>query len=268
MDYQAILVEQLGPVARIWHNRPDAANAESLELLEELDHAIGQAGADDSVRVIILGGKGKHFSSGHDLRAGWGRPANTVEERWTVEEQYYWDYCMHILNLPKPTIAQVQGAAIAGGFMVANMCDLIVASDDAYFADPVIHSLGAAAVEILIHPWVLGTRKAKELLFTGERISAQEAQLAGMVNRVVARERLEEETLALANKIAEAPPFTLKLIKRSLNHTQEIQGLHAALNAHFDLHELSHATETQKQRLERGAPGSLTASGRNILSRA
>lgn len=251
MNYEAISYEVLGPVARIYHNRPEAANAENAQLLKELDDAIVRAGADDLIRVVILGGKGKHFSSGHDLRSSWPK-GTTMEQWWSMEEQYFLDYCFRIWNLPKATIAQVQGGAIAGGFMVANMCDLVVAAEDAFFADPVLHSIGAPAVEVLIHPWVMSNRKAREMLFTGEKISAVEAMAAGMVNRVVPLEHLEEETLALANKIAQVPPFAMRLMKRSLNRTQEIQGMRTALSAHFDTHEFAHATTEQQELISSG----------------
>src|SRR5258708_11681918 len=247
MDYQEIEYEDRGPIARIWHNRPQQRNAESRRLLEELDHAVGRAAGDPQVRVVILAGRGDHFSAGHDIKEAQATRANfTVEERWAYEEVHYFDYCMHIWDLPKPSIAQVQGACIAGGFMVANMCDLIVASDDAFFADPVAQTLATAAVEVLIHPWVLGLRKAKEMLFTGERLSASEAHRIGMVNRVVPRPELEAATVALAERIAGSAPFGLKLLKRSLNRSLDMQGKRSALQAHFDTHQLSHVSEEFK----------------------
>jgi enoyl-CoA hydratase len=253
LDYQDITYEDRGAVVRIWHNRPHLRNAESQRLLEELDHAVCRAGNDAQVRVVILAGTGDHFSAGHDLKEAQASRANfTVEERFAYEEQHYFDYCLRIWDLPKPTIAQVQGACIAGGFMVANMCDLIVAADDAFFADPVAQTLGTAAVEVLIHPWVLGLRKAKEMLFTGQRLSAEEALRIGMVNRVAPRAELDAATLALAERIAEAPPFGLKLLKRSLNRGIDMQGLRSALHAHFDTHQLSHVTEEFKAVRDRG----------------
>ncbi|WP_057914729.1 enoyl-CoA hydratase [Peribacillus muralis] len=247
MTYENILFEQIGPIARISHNRPKYRNAENKQLLKELDDAIVRAGKDESIRVVILAGKGDHFSAGHDLKEGQAeRGSFTLEDRWMYEEEYYFDYCMKIWNLPKPTIAQVQGACIAGGFMVANMCDLMIASEDAFFADPVVHSMAVTGIEVMIHPWVLGARKAKELLFTGERLTAQDALASGMVNKVVTKERLEEETLALAQRISEAQPFALKLVKKSLNRTLDIQGLRNSLDAHFDTHLLSHFTEESK----------------------
>ncbi|GAB2605516.1 enoyl-CoA hydratase [Kribbella endophytica] len=244
MSYEKIISERIGPVARIWHNRPELRNAESTQLLEELNTAVLAADADDEVRVIVLAGKGGHFSAGHDLKEGQAlRAGFCVEERWEYEEQYYFDYCMNILNAKKPTIAQVEGACIAGGFMVANMCDLLVASDDAFFADPVMHTMAVAAVEVLVHPWVLGERKAKEMLFTGQRLTAADALAAGMANRVVTKEQLDDEVLTLANRIAQAPPFTMKVLKKSLNRTFDIMGRSAALKAHFDSHQLSHFSD-------------------------
>lgn len=241
MSYEAILYEKIGPVARLWHNRPEYRNAENTQLLEELNQALAEAEADDEIRVIVLAGKGGNFSAGHDLKEGSAlRAGFCMEERWEYEEQYYFNYCMNILNASKPTIAQVDGACIAGGFMVANMCDLMVASDDAFFADPVVHTMAVAAVEVLIHPWVLGARKAKELLFTGQRLSVQEAHEAGMVNRVVPVEDLEAEVLKLAERVAQAPPFAIKVLKKSINRTFDIMGRESALRAHFDSHQLTH----------------------------
>jgi len=242
-----ILEERLGPVLRLSHNRPEFRNAESETLLRELDAALERAAKDPEVRVVILGGIGDHFSAGHDLKE-WRQLRSDfgVEERWAFEEECYYGYCMRLWNFPKPTIAQVQGGCIAGAFMVANMCDLMVASDDAFFADPVSSTLGAAAVEVLIHPWVMGLRRAKEFLYTGERIGAEEAYRIGMASHVVPRAELEKATLELAERIAKTPPFALKLIKRSLNRTADIQGMASAISSHFDTHQLSHVTNEFK----------------------
>jgi enoyl-CoA hydratase len=243
LTYRDIEYEEIGAVARIWHNRPQQRNAEGRQLLDELDHAIGVATDAQHIRVIVIGGRGAHFSAGHDLKEGQAERSNyTVEQRYAYEERRFYDYSLRIWDCPKPTIAQVQGGCIAGGFMVANMCDLIVASEDAFFSDPVCRTLSAAAVEMLVHPWVLGIRRAKELLYTGGRMTAQQGYEAGMVNRVVPREALEAETLKLAEEIAAAPSFAIKLTKRSLNRTFDIQGFRNALAAHFDTHQLSHVT--------------------------
>ena len=241
MAYDTLAIEDHGAVRRILLAREAQRNAQSQQMLDELMAAFDEARVDDSVNVVVLGGKGAHFSAGHDLKQAQAERANfTVEERWAYEELRYFDYSMKIWDFPKPTIAQVQGACVAGGFMIANMCDLVVASESAYFSDPVGHTLGAAATEVLIHPWVMGARKAKEMLFTGAKISAQEAKDIGMVNRVVTDAELSDATLALAQQIAKAPPFGLHLIKRSINRSLDAQGLRTALAAHFDTHQLSH----------------------------
>lgn len=253
MSTSNLLTEQLGPVRRITLNRPEMRNAQSQQMLDELDAAFDSARRDAATRVVVLAAAGPHFSAGHDLKQAQAERAGfSVEERWAYEEQRYFNYCMRIWDFPKPTIAQVQGGCIAAGLMLANMCDLIVASDDAFFSDPVTHTMGAASLEVLIHPWVLGLRQAKELLFTGERLTAQQAREWGMVNRVVPRERLAPDTLALAERIAKAPPFAMQLLKKSLNRSMDVQGMRQALSAHFDVHQLSHVSEEYRQTKEAG----------------
>jgi enoyl-CoA hydratase len=247
------LTEQIGPVRRITLNRAEMRNAQSQQMLDELDAAFEAARLDSATRVVVLAANGPHFSAGHDLKQAQAERAEfTVEERWAYEEQRYFGYCMRIWDFPKPTIAQVQGGCIAAGLMLANMCDLIVAGEDAFFSDPVTHTMGAASLEVLIHPWVLGLRQAKEMLFTGERISAQQAREFGMVNRVVANDRLGDDTLALAQRIAKAPPFAVQLLKKSLNRSMDVQGMRQALSAHFDVHQLSHVTEEYRRTKEAG----------------
>ncbi|WP_157219399.1 enoyl-CoA hydratase [Flavisphingomonas formosensis] len=241
MISDGLLVERMGPIARLSHARPEQRNAQSAAFLDALDRALGEAVEDPEVRVIVLAGKGDHFSAGHDLRdEETMRHQTTPEVRYAFESVRYRDYCLRLWDAPKPVIAQVQGACVAAGFMVANMCDLIVASEDAFFADPVVGAVAIAGVEVLVHPWVMGLRQAKEFLYAGGRVTAAEALAMGMVNRVVPRAELEATTMALAARIAAASPFALRLMKRSLNRTAEIQGFRAALDAHFDTHQLSH----------------------------
>lgn len=156
------------------------------------------------------------------------------------EEKHYFGYSRRWRDIPKPTIAAVQGACIAAGLMLAWPMDLIIASEDARFCDPVLR-MGIGGVEYQGHAWELGPRKAKELLFTAEWINAQEAQQLGMVNRVVPREALDAETLALAAKIAKMHPHALRMAKRSINATLDAMGQHSALAHAFDLHSLGHA---------------------------
>ncbi|MCX7363777.1 MAG: enoyl-CoA hydratase [Alphaproteobacteria bacterium] len=237
--YTTLLQEQTGAVLKITTNRPEALNAQSRILLVELDDAFKRAVDDDSVRVILLAGAGKHFSAGHDL----GSPQEMEDQKKTPLEpgfkgeyrrifERFYENTMRWRDLPKPTIAQVQGYCIMGGMMIASACDLIIASEDAQFADRAV-KWGGAHVQYFSMPWDLGPRKAKEYLFTGDFMSAADAEKAGLVNRVVPRAKLEEETMALAQKIAERDPFALKFAKASVNETQDAQGFRAAMEGAF-----------------------------------
>jgi enoyl-CoA hydratase len=265
--YQTILYGSAEHIATVTMNRPAVRNAQNTQLILELDAAMRRAAADDDVRVIILAAAGPSFSAGHDLKAvvgeetpdAWRRLRATAEGRLRHEKDLYFDKCLAIYNLPKPTIAQVQGHCIAAGLMLACMCDLIVASADAVFQNPVLRMTGAG-VELLVEPWELGMRKAKEFLFTGDPIDAHEAWRLGLVNRVVPRRRLRSETLALARRIALIPPVTASLVKESINHTFEEMGKGRALKYHFMLHQLMHSTETAQRALaERQRSGGMRA---------
>jgi enoyl-CoA hydratase len=148
--------------------------------------------------------------------------------------------CRRWREIPKPVIAMVQGACIAGGLMLAWCADLVVAADDAFFADPVVR-MGIPGVEYFAHPWVMGPRFAKEFLFTGQRVAAARALEWGMVNRVVPRAELEAETFALAERIAAMPPFGLALAKKAVNQAEDLMGLRSGMDSVFGLHHFAHA---------------------------
>lgn len=243
MDYDTLSIENSGPVRRIWLDLPETANAQTLALLHQLDHAVAEAVRDAEVRVIVLAGKGKHFSAGHDLKEGQAKRSDfTAEERFDYEYRHYLQYCLNLWDCPKPMVVQVQGACIAGGFMLANVGDLLMAADDAWFWDPVLYSMGLAGTEVLFPPWVMGLRHAKEVLLMGEKIPAQDAYRMGMVNRVFPRAELDGRTMEIAQRMAKAPPFAMRALKRSLNRTCDIQGFRNAIHAHFDIHEFTHMT--------------------------
>lgn len=260
MTFKTLEIENQGAVRRIWLNRPEVRNAQSAELLQELDEAFVAADRDPTVRAVILAGRGPHFSAGHDLDEAPKFVTATIEEHYDYEARYYIEYCLRIWDLRKPVIAQVQGAAIAGGFMIANVCDLIVASDDAYFSDPVVQTMASAATEILTHPYTMGLRRAKEFLYLGEKMSAQEAHRIGMVNRVVPRDMLEDEAMEMAQRIAKGAPFAMQLLKRSLNRSADMQGFRNAVQAHFDTHMFGHTTQGFKDLI---ADGMKTALAKN-----
>ena len=232
-------------------NRPEVRNAQNTLLLSELHEALQAADADPGVHVIVIAGAGPHFSAGHDLKAyvgeapsdEWHEKRKTPEGKFEHERAMYFDKSMAIRDLRTPTIAMVQGKCIAGGLMVALACDLIVAADAAVFQNPVLRMTGAA-VEALLEMYDLGARKAKEFLWTGDELSADEALRLGMVNRVVPRAVLEKETMALAERIAKMPASTVQNVKRSINHAQDLAGFRNALEYHFMVHQFQHNTKT------------------------
>ena len=235
-----ILYEVDGRVAVITLNRPEAANAQSAELLDALDAAWSRAAADEDVRVIVLRGNGKHFSAGHDLKDRWPAPEEiTLEWIYNVEARRYLEYTLRWRNIPKPSIAAVQGKCIAGGLMLCWPCDLIIAAENAQFSDPVVR-MGIGGVEYHGHTWEFGPRKAKEILFTGRAVTADEAEKVGMVNRVVPLEELDDASMELAKQIAEMHPFALRQAKRAVNQTLDVQGFYAAVQSVFDIHETGH----------------------------
>src|SRR5438874_2878671 len=199
MGYQTLLIERRGAVELVTMNRPEVRNAQNSALILELDEAMHAADDDPDVNVIVLAGAGRDFSAGHDLKAyvgeaeadAWHEKRKTPEGKFEHERKLYFEKCLAIRDLAKPTIAQVQGHCVAAGFMLAAMCDLIVAADDAVFQNPVLRMSGAG-VEVLAEPFDMGARKAKEFLFTGEALAAEEARELGMVNRGVPRGSLED----------------------------------------------------------------------------
>ncbi|WP_459549012.1 enoyl-CoA hydratase [Nocardia sp. X0981] len=251
-----VTYERRGAVAVVTLNRPGYRNAQNSVMTYAIDAAFERAVEDPEVKVIVLAGNGKHFSAGHDLGTPgrdhhvkypnkavlwWdhvGRPGG--DQRFAREMEVYLGMCRRWREIPKPTIAMVQGACIAGGLMLAWVCDLIIAADDAFFSDPVVR-MGIPGVEYFAHPWVMGPRAAKEFLFTGDRFDAAQAKEWGMVNRVVPREELETETMALAEKIAGMPQFGLALTKKAVNQAEDLMGMRAGMDSVFGLHHFAHA---------------------------
>jgi len=220
-------------------NRPEYGNAQNSAMTYALDDAFYAAAADDEVKVIILAGAGKHFSAGHDLGSREeledqkAHPIGPgIAENLKRLSELYLETCLRWRDVPKPTIAQVQGYCIMGGLMLASSCDLIIAADDALFADRAVR-WGGSHVQYFTMPWDLGPRKAKEYLFTGDYIDAPTALELGLVNRVVTRETLAEATLELAQRIALQDPYALKLAKASVNETMDIQGHRRAAESAF-----------------------------------
>jgi enoyl-CoA hydratase len=242
-------------VFRVVMTRADKGNAQTNGLLYALDDAFKSLCANDECRVIILAGEGKHFSTGHDLVdfdatlkdvepvslwGSFGGPA--MEGYMAFEEEAFFGLPLRWRNMPKPLVGEIQGKVIAAGLALAWVCDIVIASEDAVFVDPVV-TAGFNGIEYFAHPWELGVRKAKEMLFTGQGLTAAAAERAGMVNRVVPLERLSAEVLELAQRIAEQPVMGVRLAKMAVNQTQDEQGYSTALRAAMNLQHLSHAQQ-------------------------
>ncbi len=250
-----VLYQVEGGIATLTMNRPDFNNAQNSQMTYALDACFRRAADDDSVKVIVLRGAGKHFSAGHDIGTP-GRDINKPFERESLwwdhtnkpgsehlfarEQEVYLDMCRRWHDIPKPTIAMVQGACIAGGLMLAWICDVIVASDDAFFQDPVVR-MGIPGVEYFAHVHELNPRIAKEFLFLGERMKADRAYMMGMVNRVVPRDELEAQTYDIAARIAKQPRLGLALTKTVINRVEELQGLRSTMDMAFGYHHFAHA---------------------------
>ncbi|MBV7527084.1 1,4-Dihydroxy-2-naphthoyl-CoA synthase [compost metagenome] len=252
---EVVLYEVRGAVALVTMNRPEFHNAQNSQMTYALDAAFRRACDDDEVKVIVLRGAGKHFSAGHDI----GTPGRDVDKTfdraslwydhvnkpggeflYAREQEVYLGMCRRWREMPKPTIAMVQGACIAGGLMLAWVCDLIVASEDAYFADPVVR-MGIPGVEYFAHVHELNSRIAKEFLFLGERMPAPRAYQMGMLNRVVPRDELEQQTLDIAGRIAQMPRLGLQLSKQAVNNAEDLMGKRATMDMVFGLHHFAHA---------------------------
>ena len=252
---QPVTYEVVDAVAWIMMNRPGFNNAQNGQMTYALDDAFQRATADDAVRCIVLGGNGKHFSAGHDI----GTPGRDLHQPfenrlmvpghvnkpaaellYTREKEQYVGMCRRWRDVAKPTIAMVQGACVAGGLMLAWVCDLIVASDDAFFQDPV-NRMGIPGVEYFAHAYELPPRIAKEFLLLGERMSAQRAEQFGMVNKIVSRDELRPTVAAMAAKLVAQPRLGNWLTKQAINHVEELMGKRNAMEAQYHMHHFAHA---------------------------
>ena len=250
-DYQKIIYEKQDAIVRLKMNRPRFRNAQSRILLEELDAAFKAAVADNDIRVIILSGEGDHFSSGHDL----GTPDQKEDEarrpypsgimgQYQKQWEQFHDMGIRWRELPKPTIAEVHGYCIFGGWLIASAMDMIIAAEDALFLPSLLQYFSV--------PWDIGVRKAKEILFQTRFVSAREACELGFVNSVVPREKLKSETQLLAERIAESDPIFTRLAKLSINQVQDAAGFRVAVQSAFSNYLIFHQaglvrTDKEKQ---------------------
>ena len=254
-NQDVVLYEVRDDIAIVTMNRPEYNNAQNSRMTYALDAAFKKASDDDSVKVIVLAGAGKHFSAGHDIGTT-GRDVDKTFDRaslwydhvnkpggeflYTREQEVYLGMCRRWRDIPKPTIAMVQGACVAGGLMLAWVCDLIVATDDSFYSDPVVR-MGIPGVEYFAHVHELNPRIAKEFLFLGERMPAERAYQMGMLNKIVTRETLEEETLAVASRIAKMPRLGLQLTKQVINSAEDLMGKRTTMDMAFGYHHFAHS---------------------------
>jgi enoyl-CoA hydratase len=228
-----LLIEDIGRVRRLTMNRPKALNALNSELIEALSAALRDAAADDAVSVLILRGAGRAFCAGYDLNED-ASDQLMDSSAWHRVLRHDTVRMLEIVDHPKPVIASVHSYCLAGGTDLMLACDLAVVAEDSYFGYVDIR-FGSGVVSMFL-PWVVGVRTAKELLFTGEdRVPADEALRIGLVNRVVARDRLDDETLALAEDIAKNEDFVVQTTKRAVNRAWDVAGFRAAIEANTEL---------------------------------
>lgn len=253
-----------GAVATLTLDRPEVANALDAASLDRLDECMARIEADEDVVAVVLRAEGRHFCAGHDLKellAGeerWAARRSTPEGRLRHELARYWAPMVRLRDARPITIAAVQGTCSAAGLMLACMCDLIVAADDARFSNPVARMSGVG-VELLVEPWEVGPRKAKELLLLAQTWDAPTAERLGLVNRVVPRDDLWAEARAMADDVALVPPLTAEAIKRSINGMLDRMGQRDSWQLHFWLHQFVSATPTATARGEARRAGGMAA---------
>jgi enoyl-CoA hydratase len=241
---EAVQYERRGPAAWVTLNRPEKLNAINRDVVRGLQAALTEAVRDDEVKVVVLSGAGRAFSAGYDLTEG---PSAPGADGWHGALAADVDVTMRLFELPKPTLAAVHGWCLGGACELAMACDLVVATQDASFGEPEIR-LGSGPVTLLM-PFVLGQKKTNELLLTGDRISASDAERYGLVNRVVAsQDQLEIEVTSLVRKIAPTPLPVLRLTKIALTRAYEAMGLRQAVQANLDLSSILNGADLPDQR--------------------
>ena len=236
MGYETITYEKQAPIAYVTLNRPEKLNALSEDLQLEVRDALEDAGwTDDEIRVIVLKGAGRSFSAGFDISSGGERPnAVQMRDRFLEGKGFsasgWWDV---FWNNPKPIIAQIHGYCIAGGLATATFCDLRICSEDAKFGAPEIRTGGPYIPAVW--PWVIGMSKARELLYTGNLIDAQEAKRLDLVNDIVSADELDEAVRQQAMTIAKLPKATVEYNKKLINMAYELMGVRQVIDRSMEL---------------------------------
>ncbi len=249
MSYQKIIVDEPRPmVRRITLNRPDKRNPLSNELRTELFAALEEGDQDPTVRVMIIRGAGPCFSAGYDLQSDVrnDQPYYTAGglSNWPrhVVEGFFkmWD-------MAKPVIAQVHGYCLAGGTELATACDLVYVAEDAKIGYPVVRSISPPDNQF--YPWIVGLRRAMELMLTGDHMSGTEAATSGFANRAYPADVLEEEVLTIAERVAKTPSDLQQMNKRAVHRQMDAMGIRAGIRAGTEMQTLATYTETAQAHL-------------------
>jgi enoyl-CoA hydratase/carnithine racemase len=234
MNWETLLLEKPEEgIGLVTLNRPHRANAISQHMLRELDELTAELERDDAIRAVIVTGAGGAFTSGFDLKdQATTRPTGVKE--WVPLLEADFRAIMSFWNLSKPTVAAVNGPALAGGFELMLACDLAIAVQEAVFGEPEL-KFGAGIVSMLL-PWFVSPKIAKGVIFTGEdSVSAQQALDWGLLNKIVDASELLPEAMVLARKLARMEPMVIRRTKMAVNRTYEIMGMQSALRAALDI---------------------------------
>ncbi len=241
--YQFIRYEVAEKIATITLNRPKQLNAMNAAVKGELKSAVAEATADKEVRVIVLTGAGKAFSAGNDMEDNYKYAPTTMDE-WRTRLQGEIQFCLTFWDSPKPIIAAVNGFCLASASEMAMSCDITIAAESAVFGEPEVRQ--GSGPPMLLAPWIMGPKRAKEMLLTGNMVDAKTAEKYGMVNHVVPDEKLMTFTYRMAQKIAAIDPFAIKISKHTINRAFDIMGFKTALQYNADLMSIVNNEDTEE----------------------
>lgn len=255
MSEPAVLVDDPRPhVRRLTLNRPAKRNALSHRLRGALFDGLRAADADPAVRVVVIRGAGSCFSAGYDLAQDPAEPhpwpISRADGAWARHVLQGW---FELMDLATPVIAQVHGYCLAGGTELASACDLVYVADDAQIGYPPVRSMSSP--DMAWQPWLLGLRRAMEAMLTGDSMSGVEAVAAGFANRSFPAERLDDEVLAIAERVAKVPPDLQAINKRVVHRAMEAMGMRDGLRATADLNALGFHQRSSREYFARFTEG-------------
>ena len=259
-----LLVSENDGVRTILFNRPHVHNAQNVELLREFDEVITRTSKDPDVRVVVLGGVGPSFCSGHDLtemnrNREYADNARTAEGRFSQEQEIFSLPVQKFRRLPMPTICRVQGYCLAAGLMFAASADFCIAGESAVFGSPILRMMAVNDAEVPSLMFRVGERVAKEIIWLGRQLSAAEALSTGLISHVVPDDDLDESCDRMAASLLEAPTEALRLSKDVFQFMADRAGEQDLVKYHFMSHQFSHQTEESRlllaQRVQRIAEG-------------